>query len=399
LLAGSAPFSPRWLEDLRREEVPLKPLNLKEPEAPRFKFGHQALDNARARHQMVHEAYEIASNDNLWLAEAAVRFPRCGKVTIGADPSECSGCGMHIPRRNPAPSKPSTSAPKNAKRLLFFGTLGIAATIAVALYATHFLIKNNRANTLLGTASQHHEDTKLPGEWRTIRSALRLLHHFHGATSVEEKASLVKEFPNRTATLSSYYEKHDFEPSRIDQIVKTGWHEVEGAVSYLIHGIYADGNAFLAFVCEEDSQLALDWQAFTGHNAVPFTHFLDQEINDPTEMRVVAQSISVDTFPELAAEYRFYQLHDRDRSNTCWALVKKHSVAGRTLASLIAPPKDPAFSLLSTTSDISTESHPTPPRRLILTLKHDDVLGIIIDEVVSTEWLSQPVPADVHFDI
>ncbi|MCH1503180.1 hypothetical protein OAV21_00735 [bacterium] len=132
---------------------------------------------------------------------------------------------------------------------------------------------------------------------------------------------------------------------------------------------------------------------------MPFAHFLDHEINNPTEMRVVVQSISVETLPGLAENYHFYQLYDRNRSGTCWALVRKHYPAGKALASLIAPPEDPSFSLFSSTSEVATEHHQTPPRRLILTLRHDDTLGIVIDEVVSTEWLSQTVPADVHFDI
>ncbi len=179
------------------------------------------------------------------------------------------------------------------------------------------------------------------------------------------KRHVVRAFQSRSrrfkaTTLSEHYIKHSFEPLHITQIVKTGWYEVEGLVSYLIHGVYADGKAFLAFVCEEDGQLALDWQAFTGHNTVPFTEFLDEKINDPTEMRVVAQSISVETLPELSEDYRFV----RNRSDSCWALVKKHSPAGaRSLLSShhrktrLSPSSQPRVK----SPQNPTKSHQIPP--------------------------------------
>lgn len=290
---------------------------------------------------------------------------------------------------------PTPSA--GSRSLSLLGALGIIILVALGFTMSHYLAKPPEEIGV--TPTMDTSPAKVPGEWRTIRSALKVVHHFHQATSIEEKASLIRNFEGRREALAQHYERKPFEPSHIESIIKTGWHEVDGLVSYLIHGSYADGEHFLACVCEQDGQLALDWQAFTGHNALPFTEFLDKEPQESVAMRVVAQSISVEPFPELAQDYRFYQLHDKERQDTCWALVKKHSEAGQTLASLIAQPDAPAFSLFSTTSDVATETSKTPPRRLMLKLRHDDAIGIVIDEVVSTEWLDHPIPASTHFDV
>ena len=363
----------------------------------RFKFGHAEEDRLRHQIQMIREGYEINSGSDRWTQDQHVLCPLCGTVTVTSVPSNCGGCGVALPRWLKPAGPVELKEPKRNRVVWLLGFAAVAALIFSGLLVTHFLVSTS-AFGMVTLPDTSIDEQKIPGEWRSVRSAIRLIHHFHQATSVEEKASLVWPFPNRRAVLDRYYQSHESEPSLVAETVKTGWYEVDGLVTYLIHGRYDKGGDFLAFVREDAGRLTLDWQAFKGYNEVPLDVFLQEELESPVTMRVVAAGVAGDPLPELASEFRLYALTDKDSTDTCWALVRKHSEAGKILSSLIAPPRAPGFSLFSATTDEMSEMSPTPPRRLMVKLRYDSELGVVIDEVISTEWLEQAIGVEAHFD-
>lgn len=217
-----------------------------------------------------------------------------------------------------------------------FGPLLVA--IAILLLGGYWMVSANSSIVIADDTDDIEQPMLQVEAMENLGIAGETLHAFHAASTAEEKAKFVRNGELLVSEMEDYYQKWGAEPQGLEIGKQYETCSIQGRDLLFGKGSYDDGKPF-EFLMEKSSVgWKLDWRFWAGTGDMEWSAFVDNQVSEPTNFRLLASRDDYFSGKYTSEKYYSIQLRDKRDQRTCYGYVGRSTPAGRLLDAYL--PKD-----------------------------------------------------------